>query len=305
MSRIDAILFPAWLAIAGIAAVAQASDTPRYDLSRIVSVGGAVTETLYALGLQKQIVAVDSTSLFPREALKEKSNIGYLRQLSPEGVLGLNPTLIIAAEGAGPKETIDVIEHASIPIVHVPDHFNGDGIIEKIRLIAHATARDAIGNCLVGRTQTALDRLATLRGQIATPARVLFILSFVNGRAMVAGADTAADGIIKLAGGVNAMSAFKGYKPVSDEAILAAQPDTVLTMQRPDQTLTADEVLRHPAFVQTRAAQRKSFLSFDGLYLLGFGPRTATAARDLALALYPDLARNTPKQQTVSSPCLP
>lgn len=86
---------------------------------------------LYALGLQKQIVAVDSTSLFPRDALKEKTNVGYLRQLSPEGVLGLNPTVIIAAEGAGPKETVEVIEQASIPFVHVPDHFSGDGIVEK------------------------------------------------------------------------------------------------------------------------------------------------------------------------------
>lgn len=305
MSRTATAFLSLFLA-AGVAAAAPvaavATDAP-YDTSRIVSVGGAVTEILYALGLKERIVAIDSTSLFPRQALQEKPNIGYLRQLSPEGVLGLNPTLIVAAAGSGPKEAVEVIEQASIPFVHVPDHFTGDGILEKIRLIAHATGRVPIGDCLARQVQDDLGHLATLRRQVATPARVLFVLSFVNGRAMVAGSDTAADGIIKLAGGVNAMAAFKGYKPVSDEAILAAQPDTVLTMQRPDQALTADEVLHHPAFVQTRAAQRKSFLSFDGLYLLGFGPRTASAAHDLALALYPNLARDAPKPQTASS-CL-
>ncbi|MBN9050191.1 MAG: ABC transporter substrate-binding protein [Rhizobiales bacterium] len=307
MSRIAPLLLSTWLALTSATAAITAShaaDAARYDTSRIVSVGGAVTEILYALGLQKQIVAVDSTSLFPRDVLKEKTNVGYLRQLSPEGVLGLNPTMIIAAEGAGPKETIEVIEQASIPFVHIPDHFSGDGIVEKIRLIATTTGRNATGDCLASQVQRDLDRLSALRRQIGAPARVLFILSFVNGRAMVAGSDTAADGIIKLAGGVNAMAGFRGYKPVSDEAILAAQPDTVLTMQRPDQALTADDVLRHPAFAQTRAARRKSFLSFDGLYLLGFGPRTASAAHDLALALYPTLSKDAPEPPAVSSSCL-
>ncbi|HWM82351.1 MAG TPA: hemin ABC transporter substrate-binding protein [Pseudolabrys sp.] len=302
MSRTATALLSLWLAVVGAAAAgdgaARAAGTTSYDTSRIVSVGGAVTEILYALGLQDRIVAVDSTSLFPQRALKEKPNVGYLRQLSPEGVLGLNPTLIIAAEGAGPKETVAVIEQASVPFVHVPDHFTGEGIVDKIRLIARDTDRVSIGDCLIARARGDLDRLAALRKRIAAPARVLFVLSFVNGRAMVAGTDTAADGIIRLAGGVNAMAAFKGYKPVSDEAILAAQPDVVLTMQRPDQALTADDVLNHPAFVQTPAAQRKSFLSFDGLYLLGFGPRTAGAAHDLALALYPDLA----KAETATQP---
>ena len=59
------------------------------DASRIVSIGGAVTEILYALGQDKRVVAIDITSLYPVTALKEKPNVGYLRQLSPEGVLGL------------------------------------------------------------------------------------------------------------------------------------------------------------------------------------------------------------------------
>lgn len=72
------------------------------DASRIVSVGGAVTEILYALGLEQRVIAVDTTSLYPPRALAEKPNVGYMRQLSPEGVLALGPSLILAAEGSGP-----------------------------------------------------------------------------------------------------------------------------------------------------------------------------------------------------------
>jgi heme transport system substrate-binding protein len=109
------------------------------DARRIVSVGGAVTEILYALGLEQRVVAVDTTSLYPPRALTEKPNVGYMRQLSPEGVLGLGPSLVLAAEGSGPKETIAVLEAASVPFVQIPDRFTGAGIVEKIRLIAQAT----------------------------------------------------------------------------------------------------------------------------------------------------------------------
>ena len=86
------------------------------DPSRIVAVGGAVTEILYALGLEQRVIAVDTTSVYPPRALAEKPSVGYMRQLSPEGVLGLGPSLVLAAEGSGPKETVAVLEAASIPV---------------------------------------------------------------------------------------------------------------------------------------------------------------------------------------------
>ena len=103
------------------------------DTSRIVSIGGSITEILYALGLQQKIVAVDTTSLFPPAALQEKPNVGYMRQLSAEGVLALAPTLVLALQGSGPKETIDVLETSKIPFVAVPDKFSGAGRREDPR----------------------------------------------------------------------------------------------------------------------------------------------------------------------------
>ncbi len=257
------------------------------DASRIVSIGGAVTEILYALGLEQQVVAVDTTSLFPPQALKTKPNVGYLRQLSPEGVLGLNPSLLLAADGAGPKEAVAVLERASVPYVHVPDHFTGEGILERIRLIAASTGVDKRGDCLAKNVSNDLETLATLRATIKEPTRVLFILSLANGRAMVAGRGTAADGIIRLAGAQNAITEFEGYKPINEEAIVAAKPQAVLAMEREGYKLNADEVLSGAGFNLTPAAANKAFVSMEGQYLLSFGPRTARAARDLAHALDP------------------
>lgn len=261
------------------------------DAGRIVSVGGSVTEILYALGLEQRVVAVDTTSIYPQRAAAEKPNVGYMRQLSAEGVLGLGPSLVLAAEGSGPKGTIAVLEAASVPFVQVPDHFTGEGIVEKIRLIAQATGTVERGECLARLVATDLAALAELRARIAQPRKALFILSFVSGRPMVSGRATAADGIIKLAGAVNAVTEYEGYKPISDESVAAARPDAVVAMERASFRLDAQTVFGHPAFATTPAAAQKALVSMDGLYLLGFGPRSARAARDLAITLYPSLAR--------------
>lgn len=274
------------------------------DASRIVSIGGAVTEILYALELQDHIVAVDSTSLFPPKAAREKPNVGYMRQLSAEGVLGLNPSLVLASEGSGPKETMAVLTAASVPLVLVPDRFTGEGVVDKVRVVAEAAGAQARGDCLAAAVARDLQSLSAVRRRITKPKRVLFVLSFMNGRPMVAGSDTAADGIIKLAGAVNAIDGYQGYKQVSDEAVISAAPDVVLVMQRSQESLDAETVFRHPAFSLTPAAAKRAFISIEGLYLLGFGPRTALAARDLAGTIYPDLAEaRMPSEQASSAGC--
>ena len=273
------------------------------DATRIVAVGGAVTESLYALGLSDRIVAVDTTSLFPAEALRQKPNVGYMRALSAEGVLGLNPSLVLAIDGSGPKETIAVLEAAAVPLVRVPDRYTGDGILEKIKLVADVAGEHERGQCLAGRVADDLAALTGLRLNVTQPKKVLFVLSLVGGKPMVAGRNTAADGIIRLAGGINAIDAYEGYKQIADEAVIAAGPDAVLVMQRQQEPLDSKTLFGQAAFAMTPAAASQSFVAMDGLYLLGFGPRTARAARDLAAALYPALPRETLPSERKPSGC--
>lgn len=265
---------------------ASGRAVPVADTSRVVSIGGSITEILYALGMQRKIVAVDTTSLYPPDALREKPNVGYMRQLSAEGVLALSPSLVLALEGSGPKETIEILERSKVPFVVVPDKFSGEGIVEKIRIIARSVGAIERGECLVRQVQNELAALDGLRARIRQRIKVAFVLSLANDRPMVAGRATAADGIIGMAGANNAFQDFNGYKLVNDEAVIAAKPEVVLVMQRGEHALSAQTVFAQPALAMTPAAERKAFVSMDGLYLLGFGPRTARAARDLAERLY-------------------
>lgn len=259
------------------------------DASRIVSIGGAITEILYATGKGPQIIAVDTTSVHPSQALRNHPNVGYMRQLSAEGVLGVQPTLLLSIEGAGPKETIAVLETAGVPLVSIPDHFSGPGVIEKISMVAAATGAQAEGACLASAVKADLDALEALRAHVTKPVKAMFVLSMAGDRLMVAGSKTAADGMIQLAGAINPMAGFEGYKAVNDEAVIAAAPDAILVMQRGDQRYTPEEVFAHTAFKATPAAISKTLVSLDGLYMLGFGPRTPLAARDIAATIYPQL----------------
>jgi iron complex transport system substrate-binding protein len=130
-------------------------------------------------------------------------------------------------------------------------------------------------------------------------------LSLANGRPMLAGRGTAAAGIIAMAGASNAFDDFDGYKMVDDESIVAAKPDAVLVMQRGEHALSADTVFSQPALAMTPAAEHKTLVAMEGLYLLGFGPRTVRAARDLATALYPDAKSGVlPSEQSANViPC--
>ncbi|MEM1046080.1 MAG: ABC transporter substrate-binding protein [Pseudomonadota bacterium] len=277
--------------VAPVAAIAaEASTVSDRERARVVSIGTAVTEILYALDLQNRIIAVDTTSMHPPEALEQKPNVGYMRALSAEGVLALDPSMVLAEEGAGPPEVIGLLEAASVPFITVPSDPSPDGVADKIRMVARVMGREAAGDRLAAETATYFDELAAAREGLDDRLRVMFILSLQSGRVLASGAGTAAAGILALAGADNAVAGFEGYKPLSDEAILAAAPDVILVMNRGNHVLDADQVFGLPALSNTPAARTRALIRMDGAYLLGFGPRTPAAAVDLARALYPEHA---------------
>lgn len=286
MRRLGAVALVAVLS----AAPAQTAEGQAVfaDPSRIVAIGGSITEIIYALGEEERLIARDSTSVYPEAAFK-LPDVGYMRALSPEGVLSVNPSGILALAGSGPKETVDVLKKASVAFIQVPETYDSEGILEKIRIVGKALGADAKAEELAGSVAGQLEAAEKLTAGITERKRVLFVLSMQGGKILASGTGTAADGIISLAGGVNAIDGFAGYKQLSDEAALTARPDIILMMNRggPDPAANVDP-FTHPALAATPAGEAKALVRMDGQYLLGFGPRTTGAIHDLAVALYGD-----------------
>ncbi len=289
LRTLTSALLPAMLAAALFAGPASAQDDAVFaDKSRLVAIGGSITEIVYALGEQDRLVARDSTSVYPPEALK-LPDVGYMRQLSPEGVLSVNPSGILALHGAGPKEAVDVLRKASVPYVEVPDTFDHAGILAKIDAVGTALGVEGKAEELARTVDASLSAAEKRTAAITDRSRVLFILSLQDGKVLASGTETAANGIIRMAGAINAIDGYTGYKQVSDEAIITAAPDVILMMDRAGSlAISDDDLFSHPAIASTPAGAARKVVRMDGAYLLGFGPRTAEAIGELAVALYGD-----------------
>ena len=202
------------------------------DASRILSIGGDVTEILYALGAGNRVVGVDTTSQFPPEALKEKKSVGYMRALSSEGVMSVGATVVLASEGAGPPEVVKTLKASSVPYVEVTDKSSAEGIVGKVRLIAKVVGAEAEGEKLAQKVMDDFKVLADWRTKVGRPLRALFVLAVQNGRVMVGGQNTSADAILTLAGATNVAADVTGFRPLPDEAIVALAPDVIVAMRR-------------------------------------------------------------------------
>ena len=271
------------------AAAAEDLPKPFADSSRLVVVGGSLLETVFALGEGSRVVARDSTGLYPPEAAG-LPDVGYMRALSPEGVLAQNPSALLIAEGSGPPEALAVLEHGSVPAIEVPEGFSPAGVLAKVRYVGAALGVSDKAEALAATLGAQLDAAAALTGDIpeAERQKVLFVISAADGRIRAAGSGTAGGSIIGLAGGINPLADAQGYQTLTDEAILAAAPDAVVMMSNGGLGDFSADLAANTALAQSPAIRNGRILKFDGALLLGFGPRTPEAIRALAMALYPD-----------------
>ena len=270
-----------------LAAVSDAGK-PVAKARRIVSVGGALTEIVYALGAQGELVGVDTTSLYPAVA-QQLPQVGYARTLSAEGVLSLAPTQLIATEEAGPQTVLRQVRDAGVPVAVLNANNQFEGLLERVKQVGQITGRvEPAARLAQNLRQQWSGALAKVRKRQHAPVRVLFILAHAPNQVMVGGRETGADAMLAYAGAVNVMGGqggFAGYKPLTPEAVIATRPDVVLVT---DQGLKAsggvDGILTLPGLAQTPAGKQHRIVSQEAMLLLGFGPRMPQALADLDAA---------------------
>jgi iron complex transport system substrate-binding protein len=257
---------------------------------RIVSIGGALTETLFALGAQGELVGVDTTSLYP-EAARRLPSVGYARALSAEGVLSLRPTLVAATQDAGPPAVLRQIEAARVPLALLDADHRYEGVLARTQRLAELCDRAEGGRTLVAELQrqwAVVQDQAARRAAAGRPApRVLFVLSHGMAQVRVSGSGTAADAMLRYAGAVNALAAVEGYKPLTPEAAIAAAPQVILATEQGLQAAGGtDGLLAAPGLAHTPAGRARRVVALEALFLLGFGPRLPQAVAALADALH-------------------
>ncbi|WP_168395247.1 heme/hemin ABC transporter substrate-binding protein [Erwinia amylovora] len=247
---------------------------------RIISIGGDVTQIIYALGAHQNLVARDSTSLHPA-VVQELPDVGYMRQLNAEGILALKPTLVIASELAKPALALQQLEHNGVKVVTITGQPNIAAINHKIETIATALHREAAGKVLQRNIASQLNSLSTA----PLPVKVLFIVTHQGMTPLGAGSGTSADAAIRAAGLQNAMAAVQRYQPLSQEGVIASAPQLIVATADGIRTLGgAENVWQLPGIALTPAGQAQQLLIVDDMALMGFGIDTPAAIGQLRQA---------------------
>ncbi|WP_334106795.1 heme/hemin ABC transporter substrate-binding protein [Methylobacillus sp.] len=277
MMKSRALLFAAMFMIGSHAAHAA---------EKLLTIGGAVTEIVYALGKGDEVIANDLTSAYP-EAAAGKPKVGYMRTLSAEGLISTGATLIIAEAGAGPRNVIDQVRNAGVKVLqlqentHTPQQVAAD--IRTIGRQLNANTTEQVAKQFENAWKETESQLVKLPGQ----PKVLFVMSNAGRGAQAAGDDTAASAVIRLARAENVMAGqYKGYRPLSAEALVAAAPEVIIvTNEGLEASGGLQNFLKTPGIAMTPAGRNKRIVSMDTQYILGFTPRLPSALAELAQAI--------------------
>lgn len=259
------------------------------DPTNIVVAGGSITEILYFIEQENRIIGVDVTSNYPKEA-KKLPSIGYVRSLSTEGILSLNPKLILGENDMGPPLVINQLKEINMDLRIIPEEQTSYGIVDKIKCVASIlgcidSADIRVTNDLMP-TIMELETLVDLNE--SNKKNVMLILSMQGTSPIVAGKGTSGDNFIKMAGAKNVFDSFDGWKPVSEESIINVNPEFFIIPSRDmHKGSNVKNLTTNPIFINTEAGANKNFIFEDSMAMLGFGPRTIDIALKVAKKLYP------------------
>jgi iron complex transport system substrate-binding protein len=252
-----------------------------YAQKRIVTLSGALTETIYALGYGDRIVAADVTSTYPSAAQK-LPKVSHNRTVSAEGLISFSPDLILAPEETLSKTLQSQLRKAGMKLVLFRQEFSIAGAGRFIRQTAAALGNPAKGEQLARQTEAAAIQAVNKAKSNPKSPKVLFIYARGAGTMMVAGRDTHIDAIIRLAGGSNAALGFSRFKPYSTEALVNANPDIMLMFDFGYQSLGGiNSILKMPGVSLTTAGKNKRIIQMDGELLTSFAIRLPQAINQL------------------------
>jgi len=243
---------------------------------RIVSLGGAVTEIVFALGAGDRVAGVDDSSIYPAAAHK-LPKVGYYRGFSIEGVASLNPDVVLASDQAGPPEALEQLRRLGKTVVMLPSAPTVDALAARIDGVATALGEKAAGEQLVAR----------IREQVAAATRSpggqnVLLVSSRAGKLEGAGRETAADAVLRLVGAHNVLAGERGYKALSAEGAVSLKPEVIVTTTMSVAASGGlDAFLAQPGIAVTPAAKSRRVVVMDDLLLLGFGPRLPEALKAL------------------------
>ena len=258
------------------------------DRSRVVALSGDLTEILFAIGQGEAVVGVDVTTVHPAEAIGIPI-VGVGRFITAEGVLSVDPTLVLADAQSGPASALEQIRAAGVPVVVLPVVTDFPGLYDKISTIGALFGSEDEAATLVDQIESGVEEARTGVDLDQSP-RVAFVYTRGPDVVLMFGEGMVSNPVIEAAGAVDAGadSGIEGSVNATAEALVAAAPDVILVPEEGFSILGGiDPMLEIPGVAQTPAGASGRIYAYPEGDILTFGPRVADSIRRLVADLYP------------------
>ena len=260
-----------------------------HSSERIVSLNGSTTEILFALDVGTNVVGCDASSTYPKHAKETLPSIGYQYRLNAEGILSLRPTLVIGRTDVKPPQVIEQLRMAGVTVLLFNEPRTFDETKQRLRTLGRAVDRQEQATALISGLEKDIETLKSKLTARQDQPKLKALFLYLRGpqTAFVLGKDSGPGAMLELVGATNAAGKITGTKPMTAEAVIAAQPDVYVLFESGLKSIGGVEgLLKVPGLAQTPAGRNKRVVAMDGLYLSGFGPRCGKAALDLFRGIY-------------------
>jgi iron complex transport system substrate-binding protein len=253
---------------------------PADSAQRIVALATGSGEIVAALGGADRVVGRDETSNAPDIAQTPVVTRGH--SVSAEQVIALKPDLVLIDEATSPSEAIDQLRATGINVADIPEAWTLAEVAAKTQAIGSAIGAPESSIRYVQELATGSE-LAL--GDQAIDTRVAFLyLRGTSAVYLLGGVGSGADSLITESGAVDvgAESGLTAFTPLTAEALVNLNPNTILVMTKGLESVGgADGLFGLPGVAQTDAAEGQRVVAVDDTLLLSFGPRTSELVKAL------------------------
>ena len=255
---------------------------------RIISLSPSNTEILFSLGLGDRIVGVDQYSDYPSEA-KTKAIIGGFSTTNVEKVVALNPDLIVAGSIHQPK-VIPVLESLGFTVVGL-DPKTIEEVLGAITLVGKITGEQATANQVVAGLSSRIKAVTDKTSNLSESRKPRVFYLVWTTPLMSSGNGSFQADLIQKAGGINIAQAINGFATISIEAVIAANPEVMIT---DDQSMSggganAQFINTDPRLANTAARKNNQVFTVTSGFISHSGPRLVDALEQFAKLIHPEL----------------
>ncbi len=196
---------------------------------RIISLVPSITELLYDLGLEENLVGITKFCVRPTHLLRQISHIGGTKTLNIDAIRMLQPDLIIANKEENVKEQVEALE-ALCPVLltDVPDYASA---LSMIKTIGEATSRIEAAKNIIAQIQKACSAHEQTKHQTSVRPRAAYLIW--QNPYMSIGRDTFAHSMLSMAGFTNVFADRLRYPKLTESEIRDARPDAIFLSSEP------------------------------------------------------------------------